>query len=150
MNNDTDILLRMIELNWTNARQAEDQRSAITGLVVIIASAIQGGLTQTGFSQNALPLTLMLIILGVFGMLATAKLYERFQLNVAFAVNIRKRLEELNPDIQIKKIVDITENEHLALHPILGKKVRLHKLWLTLHALIATLGITYTIIIAVR
>lgn len=150
MNDNTDILLHMIELNWTNARQAEDQRSAITGLIVVIASAIQGGLTQTGFSKNALPLTLMLVVLGAFGMLATAKLYERFQLNVAIAVNIRKRLEELNPDVQVKKIVDITENEHLAQHPILGRKVRLHNMWIMLHTLIVVLGTIYTIIILFR
>jgi hypothetical protein len=150
MKDTNDILLHMIELNWTNARQAEDQRSTITGLIIIIASAIQGGLTQTGFSKNALPITLMLIVLGAFGMLASAKLYERFQLNVAMAVNIRKRLEELHPDIQIKKIVDKTEAEHLAMHPILGEKVRLHRVWQGLHALIVILGITYKIIILVR
>jgi len=64
-------------------------RSPITGLIVVVASAIQGGLTQTGLNKHALPLTIMLIILGLFGMLASMKLYERARRHTRLGFLIR-------------------------------------------------------------
>jgi hypothetical protein len=42
----TDILLTMIDENWTQARHSEDQRATITNFIVVIASVIHGVLTQ--------------------------------------------------------------------------------------------------------
>jgi hypothetical protein len=70
----TDILMSMIEENWNQVRHSEDQRATITNLIIIVVSVIHGVLTQTGFTRKALPLTLLLIILGLYGIVVTAKL----------------------------------------------------------------------------
>jgi hypothetical protein len=112
MSETTEILLHQIDEERSQARQSEDQRATISGLIVIIASAIQGGLTQTGSQKNALPLTIMLAILGFFGMVASAKLYERHQLHIHRALNIRDRLEKLYPDTELRSTLDAASDDH--------------------------------------
>ena len=79
MTETVEILVSIMEQQLSQAKQSEDQRANITNIVVLIAAAIQGGLTQTGFTKNVLPLTITLIAIGIFGVVATAKLYERFR-----------------------------------------------------------------------
>ena len=146
----TDILMSMVEENWNHVRHSEDQRATITNLIVIVVSIIQGVLTQTGFTKNALPLTFLLIILGLYGVVTTAKLHERSRFHIKRARKLRERLDILCPDAQIKLLQQVADEEHRSQHPILAKKVRLSSLWLTLHGLFAILGTVYTIVILVR
>lgn len=150
MNEKAEIFLRTVEENRLQCRQHEDQRATITGLVVVIASAIQGGLTQTGFNKNALPLTIMLIVLGFFGMTASAKLYERAKLHSDRARKLREQLSEIYPDLQLESLIEISNKEHNKKYGLIAQKVRLYIIWLTLHAIIAVLGFIYTIIILIR
>lgn len=145
-----EILLHFAEKEYTHARHSEDQRAGITGLVVLIASAIQGGLTQTGFTSTALPLTIMLIIIGAFGIIATAKLYERFSYHSTHAREIIGQLNKLCPDTEILSLYQIAKEKHSKRFPILSSKVRISVLWLLLHFLIVLLGILYTAIILMR
>ena len=145
-----DILMFEMEESWRQARQAEDQRANITNLIVIIASIIQGALTQTGFHKDALPLTILLIILGIYGALASIKLYERFKMNVNRVGEFERRLNELCPEAQVKKILKTADLDHNTKHPLLSKKIRLRHIWIGLHILIAVLGIAYTIVILIK
>ena len=150
MTETTDFLLAEAQENWAQARQSEDQRAVISNLIIIIATVIHGVLTQTGFTKNALPLTILLIFLGLYGIVASAKLYERHQFHIHRARKLRLRLDELHPDAQVKKTLDEASKEHWANYPFLSQRIRLHIVWLTLHTLIATLGVIYTIIILFR
>ena len=150
MGEQTKILLHIAEENWAKTKQHEDQRATITGLIVVIASAIQGGLTQTGFTKNALPLTITLIVLGLFGILAGAKLYERAKLHSDRANRLRKRVDELHPTLHMQTLLDSSDEEHRLRYGILATKVRLHIVWLTLDGMIVLLGIIYSIIALVR
>lgn len=145
-----EILIFMIEESWREARQTEDQRTSITNIIIIIASIIQAALTQTGFRRNALPLSILLIILGIYGALASVKLYERFVYNVDRVGEYVKKLDELYPEADIRKILRKTHSEHHTKHPILATKIRLNRIWLGLHILIALLGVTYTLVILTR
>lgn len=149
MSDTTDALISIMERNFVQAQHHEQQRATLTGIIVIIASAIQGGLTQTGFNKNSLPLTITLIFLGVFGAVATLKLYERFKHHDSRSDNLLIRLDELLPEAQIMKRLDSAYNKHTSKYPRLSKSIRLHKLWVTLHILIAVLGIVYTFIIII-
>ncbi len=146
MSDTLDALKTIMERNYDQSKVVEEQRTAMTGIVVVIASAIQGALTQTGLNKSSLPLTLMLIILGVFGSLATIKLYERFSFHIHRCDTLRIRLDELYPEAHIMKILNTSDSEHEVIHPIIGVKIRLHRIWLILHILIATLGVVYTLI----
>ncbi len=145
MSETTDILINAADREFGQAKQSEDQRSNITGLIIVVASAIQGGLTQTGLNTKALPLTIMLIVLGIFGMLASIKLYERFRRHVRLGFMIRKKLEELHPDTQLSMLLETTRKEQQEEFPVL-RSIRLYMIWMTLHCMIMILGITYTII----
>lgn len=145
-----EILLRIMEDNKAQARQAEDQRVAITGFVVLIASAIQGGLTQTGFNKNSLPLTIMLIILGLFGGLASVKLHQRASLSYTTSNKILERLEELYPSTHIHKILESSTHEQIGKRKavaFLHTRIRVYAIWLALHCLIIILGVIYTSVI---
>ena len=150
MSESTEFLMRMAEENWTQARHSEDQRATITNLIVVIASIDQGALTQTGFTKSSLPLTILLIILGIYGMIASAKLYERYRHHIYRAGRLRERLDELCPDAQVSERLKAADARHAAKHPILSGKIHLHSIWLGLHILIAALGVVYTIIIIAR
>ncbi|GCE18620.1 hypothetical protein [Dictyobacter kobayashii] len=145
MSETTDILINVAEQEFAQAKQSEDQRASITGLIVVVASAIQGGLTQTGLTRSALPLTLMLIAIGTFGALASIKLYERFRRHVRLKFLIRQRLEELYPDTKLQALLDLTRKEQQKDFPFL-RGVRLYLIWVWLHFFIIILGIIYTII----
>ncbi len=146
----TDYLMHEVEENWTQSRQSEDQRAILTNVIVIIASITNGVLTQTGFNKNALPLTILLIILGFYGAIANAKLYERHQFHVHRARKLRERLEELCPESHVRKLLNDAGEEHYAKYPVLAKNIRLNKIWLVFPILIAVLGVIYTIIILGR
>ncbi len=150
MSDTTEFLMRMAEENWTQARQSEDQRATLTNLIVVIASIDQGVLTQTGFNKSSLPLTILLIILGIYGAIASAKLYERHQHHVNRAKPLRRQLDKLCPDAQVSNLQKAADDAFAAEHPILTNKIRLNHVWLGLHILIAILGIVYTIIIFTR
>ena len=145
MSETTDILINAADREFGQAKQSEDQRANITGLVVVVASAIQGGLTQTGINKNALPLTIMLIVLGIFGVLASMKLYERARRHLRLGFLIRQKLEELHPDTQLSALLEVTRKEQQEEFPVL-RNVRLYMLWMALHSLIAILGVIYTVI----
>ena len=57
----TDVLIKFYEEDWQQARQAEDQRTAITNITLIIVPALIGFVSQKGFDKNALPLTVLVI-----------------------------------------------------------------------------------------
>ncbi len=139
-------LLRALEENWILARQAEDKRAVIAHVNIAAAIVANGILALVGFKKNALPFTFLLVILGIYGIIATAKLYERSQYHIHRARKLRARLDELYPDAQVEILQKNAENEHKMRYPRLIH-VRLNIIWLSLHMLIAVLGIIYTIII---
>ena len=149
MNDTHEFLLRSIEENWIHARQSEDKRATIAIVILIVASFIQVVLTQVGLNKNALPLTLWLILLGVYGIATSAKLYERSQFHIRRARKLRARLDELCPDAQVELLQKMAEDEHKVHYPRL-MNVRLNNIWLGLYTLIAVLGVVYTIISLVK
>jgi len=150
MSDTTEILIHMMEQQLSQAKQSEDQRSNITNFIILIAVAIQGVLSQTGFTRQSLPLTITLIVVGIFGVIATAKLYERFRYHYEVMRQIRKKLEELHPDATIRACLDAAWEAHIKKHSILPSRIRLHVVWSTLHILIAALGVIYTVIIFIK
>jgi len=151
----TDVLLHLIDENWTQARQSEDQRATMSNLIVIIAAALSGVVTQTGYTINSLPLAVLLIVLGVFGVVATAKFYERSQFHVRRARKLRHRLNELCTDAQIQILYSAADKDHEAKfkYPIILRRIpvvreiHLYQVWLSLHVFIALLGVIFTVII---
>jgi hypothetical protein len=145
MTDDSEVLLRFFDEDWRHVRQSENQRTAFTNIILLIASAVFGFLTQYGLTRNTLPLTVLLIVLGIFGGIASEKLYERSKLHMELAWAWRRRLYELHPDIQLDRLKGEAEDLHRKRFPRLFG-LRLHLVWLTLQLSIAVAGIILTVV----
>jgi len=75
---EADILFKLYEEQWTQVRHLEDQRATVTNLIVVIASAILGFIVQQGLSIEILPVSLLLIVLGVYGALTSENIMNGF------------------------------------------------------------------------
>jgi Ca2+/Na+ antiporter len=136
VNTDTvAFLIRNLEENWILARQAEDKRAMIALTVLILASFTLGAF----FISDRTPLNLLLILLGLYGLLTTAKLYERSQYHILRARKIRARLDELCPNAQLEPLYKLTEEEHQARYPWL-MNVRLNAIWQCFYVVLIILG----------
>ena len=149
MKAENEILLRYCEQQWNHIRHLEEQRATFTNLVTVIAAGILGFVTQQGLNIQSLPLIILLIILGIAGVIASAKFYERSQLHWKREYFWRNRINELNPNAKLVKLNDAAEEEHSKKRPIMYG-FRVHILWVTFHALIALLGIIIAIVIIVK
>lgn len=149
MADDTDVLLKMYEEQWEQARQTENQRAAITNIVLVIASAVLGFIVQRGLNLEMLPLTILLIVIGIYGAIASEKLYETFQFHVGKAWSWRKRIDELHPNAQLLKLNEESRKKHRAEFPRLVR-LRLHHMWMVLHLAIALGGIILTFAVIIR
>jgi hypothetical protein len=148
MADDTDVLIKFYEEDWQQARQAEDQRTAITNITLIIVPALIGFVSQKGFDINALPLTVLLIVLGVYGAVASQKLYERHRYFSDRAGFWRNQISKLHPQLEIDKIRSEAAAQHTKLFRR-TEKLRLYALWLALHLLVTVAGVILTIVILI-
>jgi hypothetical protein len=146
MVDEADILLRLCENEWLQGRQCEDQRAGMTNFIVIIAAAILSLIVQMGFDTRTLPIAVLLALLGAYGALVSAKLYERWRFHMRRARYWRNRIDELHPNAQVVHLKEVAYHEHKTRYPRLVR-LRLHWLWLTLHMLITLFGVVCAIVI---
>jgi len=148
MADDSDVLLKFYEEQRIYGRQSEDQRATITNIVLIVASALLGFISQNKLFLTTLPLTILLIVIGIYGAVASEKLYERFQLHDKRSKKLRDQIDKIHPNAYSLKLIFEADREHKKEFPIL-QKLRLHYLWLILHLAIAVTGVILTIIVIV-
>lgn len=140
MTDEIEVLLRYCENEWNKARHSEDQRATMTNFIVLIAAGILGLMGQLAFDTRSMPLALLLVLLGTYGAVSSAKLYERWRLHRTRARFWSRRLDELCPKAQIYRERQAAWRYHKSRHPRLAR-LRLHWLWVILHSLIAVLGL---------
>lgn len=138
------LLFCTMEENWRLARQAEEKRATIAAVNLIVISGLQSVLVVYGLGLKTLPLALWMLGIGVYGIVATAKLYERSQFHILRARKLRARLDVLSPDAQEEELQRRAEEEHRKRYPLLID-IRLNALWIGLHCLIVALGLYDTI-----
>jgi hypothetical protein len=135
--------MKFFDEDWRQVRQSEDQRTAFSNIVLLIASAVFGYLTQHGLMDDTLPLTVFLIALGIFGGIASEKLYERSKLHMELAWAWQDRLNELHPELEIDRLKDEAEAINHKRFPRLHR-LHLHHVWVVLDLSIALAGIIMT------
>jgi len=142
-----DVLLKMYENDMSWAKQAEDQRTAITNIILLVASIIIGVIPQSGgLSKETLPVALLLVALGIYGAVISQKLYERFRFHYGRARYHRRKLNDLLPDAEIIKSMEAAENEHKKKHKWLYR-LSFNRLWMSMYIAIAAFGLILTLII---
>ena len=138
-------LLMMWKEIREHARQHEAQRSIATNMVLLLASASVGLMVTVKFGYRTVPLAVAIILLGSFGFLLSAKHYERSQRSTALAIEFERRLDEMDEGLQITATRRAGESISEAAYPFLFK-VRLNKLWSSLHILVLLVGVTTLIV----
>lgn len=147
MPNDSEILWNIYQEHCEWERHHEQQRASATNLLLAIAAGVLSVVTFDGeFSHSDLPLTIFVIIQGFFGALFVSKQYERFRTHQQRANEYRDALDALHPNIRIKSLRSVADEKIGEQYPHL-RRIRLHKLWLALHLLIAIFGIVLTLMI---
>ena len=141
----TDFLLACMNENRIRARDAEDKRAFIAHLSIVITVVLSGVIAFVGFNRKIVPLTIVLILAGIYGIIASMKLYEISQYHDLRARKLRVRLDELHPDAHSETLQKEAEQEHKQRYPRLTK-TRLNYVWLCVHGIVILLGICYTII----
>jgi hypothetical protein len=148
MADDTNILLKVYEMQWGYMRQMEDHRVQITNIVLLITSAIMGFIGQRGLSFDVLPLTELLIALGIYGAIVASKQYERWDFFRERLEAMERRFDQAHPGLEINKLWQEANDIHVK-HFARLSKIRLHQLWIVLHLAIAAAGVILTLIIVV-
>lgn len=143
--NTADVLMHAIDRQWAQAKQAEDQRATMTNLIIIVAIGLEGLIVQRGFDRASQVLSVVLLLLGVYGAIASAKFYERFRLSMHRASKFVGRLDEIEKEALIGELDKSAEDEHKLKHSLLVR-FRLHHIWLILHLSISLFGLINIIV----
>jgi hypothetical protein len=146
MADDVDVLLKLCEEQWTQCRQLETQRSTVTHFVITVTAAILAFISHKGFVPVSLPLGAFLMFLGLYGAIASEKIYERWQFTGNRALYWCKRINELKPNAHLLELQDFADKQY---HHIL-QHIRLHWLWVSLHISVALIGLACIVVIVIR
>lgn len=140
-NNEKDFLNFYMEQTWEEMRHIENLRERVTILVVTVASAIVGFVMQQKFAIETKPFVWFVILLGVFGLLMTLKLFQLHKMS-------QKRLDKWykyyegfcgdNPQIlELRKQADKENKEEFSFIA----PMRHNYFWSAIHIFIITAGI---------
>lgn len=143
----TEVLLHMWREQRDQARQSENQRAVLTGCFLACAGAAAGFTLQHGHDPKLLMITIPLVALGVIGTVASMKYYERFQMHMTEAQSLRRRLDELHPQLEIEGDWHRSRTEHGSRYTRLYH-VRLHHLWTSANVAVAVVGVLLTLFMA--
>ena len=129
-------------------RQSESQRAVLTNYVLAIAAAISGLVIQQHYRAQTLPLSIMVVLIGLYGALAAAKYHERANYHLGQARALTQVLVQSGdlPDNDV--ILDQFRRDHYQEYPRLSR-IRLHWLWTGLHLGVAAYGVVLIILTCV-
>jgi len=141
-----DVVLKHWEDGREAGRQSEEQRAKLTNMLLVISAAGLGLLSQQGLSRSMLIVTIALTVVGLYGVIASEKLYERFHWHDEQAWELSEELETLVPGLDLKQLVARGRNRHREKYKYISR-VRLHWIWTGLHLGIAAAGLVLTAVI---
>ena len=139
--NEKDFLKFYMEQTWEEMRHIENLRERVTILVVTVASAIVGFIIQQKFAIETKPFVWFVIILGIFGLLMTIKLFQIHQMD-------QKRLDKwylyyesfCGEGPQILKLRNLADKENKKDFFYVAK-LRHNYFWSAIHIFIVAAGI---------
>lgn len=135
------ILIALHEESSSNARHIQEQRVSMTNFLVTINSAILGFIIALGFRIETLPLSVLICVLGIYGVLASAKFTQHFHRYYLESKNIRHRLDEIVPESKIEELFNSAREQNRQRYSKLERRVRIVYLWSSLHFVFILLGI---------
>jgi hypothetical protein len=149
---ESEFLWRFYQDHITHGRHHETLRATTTTVLLAIAAGVLG-ILGTGHTcpllSGQVPLTVFLILLGIFGAFFSSKYHERFNFHMFRAREYRTALEARLPTLDGSKKRGDADGKAKAKHPWLYHQ-RLHRFWMWLHLSIAAIGVILTASIFVQ
>lgn len=135
-----DVLWKMYSENCTQARHHETQRALVASGFLAIATAVIGIITfDKGLTDRDIPLALLIIALGAFGAIFSAKHYERAQLHTKRGREDRDALDKLLPGSPLKSLRDKADKKNKEDFPTLTQ-LNLFKFWIGINLAVSAVG----------
>jgi hypothetical protein len=129
-------------------RQSESQRAVLTNYVLAIAAAISGLVIQQHYRLQTLPLSIMVVLIGLYGALAAAKYHERANYHLSQARALTQVLVQSGDLPDNDATLDQFRRDHYQEYPRLSR-IRLHWLWTGLPLGVAAYGLVLIILTGV-
>jgi hypothetical protein len=126
-------------------RQSESQRAVLTNFVLVITAGISSLIVQQKFAWHTLPLSVLIVLAGLYGALAAAKYHERATYHLSQARALARALADSGDLPDHRALLDRSRAEHYRQYPRLSK-IRLHWLWTGFHLAIAAYGAAFVLI----
>lgn len=150
MKDEDDIRWRMYAEHCSHARHHETLRATTSNILLAISAGIIAVVTRGDrpFLIEYWPLTALLVCIGIFGALFSAKYHERFCMHTERARQYRDALEASLPATDLRRLKKTADRVTKAKFPRMFD-LRLHKFWVCLHLAIAAMGVIMTILLLV-
>jgi hypothetical protein len=150
MDEKTELLVRMYEIQMETGRHTEEQRATATNFTILIAFGIITFFQTQSDKSIKIILLVAVIFLGLYGALISYKLYERFMYHIHEAYHFLKAIDSSVKGLDVLPIIDKSEKFHEQKFPPKWLvKFRLHSAWIGINILITAIGIfllVYTLI----
>jgi len=136
-----DVLWKMYQEHCTQGRHHETQRSTVVSAIIAVSAATIGIITfdRSIAAPIDVPLSVILIVLGLFGAGFSMKHYERFSLHMERARRHRDALDALLPGQPLATLKADADRAHALKFSRLEKR-RLHHWWSILNLAVAFIG----------
>lgn len=140
-------LWKMLQEEYTHARQHQTQRATMTNIVLVVASALIGLICfDKHLSISDTPASVMVVVLGIFGAVFSVKFQERYSCHRKRAYTIRNRIEELDPECNFTFLEKTANDKSKEEFPILSR-YSLRYFWILLHVSILLVGLLLLLLI---
>jgi hypothetical protein len=126
-------------------RQSESQRAVLTNYVLAVAAALSGLVVQQRFRLQTLPLSVLVVLIGLYGALAAAKYHERANYHLSQARALTQALVQSGELPDNDALLNQFRRDHYQEYPRLHR-IRLHWLWTGLHLGVAAYGLVLVIL----
>jgi hypothetical protein len=128
-------------------RQSKSQRAVLTNYILAVAAALSGLVAQQRFGAQALPLSALVVLIGLYGALATAKYPERANYHMSQARALTRPLVQSGDLPDNEALLVRFCDEHIQKYPRLYR-ARLHWLWTGLNLGVVAYGLVLVILMA--
>lgn len=146
MADEKDVLLGLFKYYFDVGLYHQQQTNTTSNIVLALAAVIVGLVTfDQQLKGTDIYAALVLIILGLFGTLWSAKQLQLFDKYTDEAFNYRDKLDELLPQIDIRALSTAAQTASARKSRILYR-IHVRHLWMVLNLLIAAVGVLITII----
>jgi hypothetical protein len=130
-------------------RQSETQRAVLTNYLLVITAALGGFVAQQKFALTTLPVSILVVGIGLYGAVAVAKYHERARYHLFQARALTRVLRDAGALAADDTGLQDARAAHERDFPRMAK-VRLYRLWIGLHLGIVAFGLGLIVLTLAR